>query len=127
MLKKLKLLLADDTLFTSILLCIIAILAFYLGRFSVGEGKAVSVPVVGQAAALPLPIVATTTATTTPLAPTAVTAETARYVGSKSGDKYHLLTCAGAKRIKEENKIYFLSQTDAEAAGYTPAANCPGL
>lgn len=50
-----------------------------------------------------------------------------RYVASKSGTKYHLLSCAGAKSIKEENKIYFATKEDAERAGYTPAANCKGI
>lgn len=48
-------------------------------------------------------------------------------VASKSGTKYHLPWCSGAKSIKEENKIYFDSIEAARAAGYTPAANCKGL
>lgn len=48
-------------------------------------------------------------------------------VVSKSGSKYHLLDCPGAKQMKEENKIEFESIEVAQAAGYTPAANCPGL
>ena len=50
-----------------------------------------------------------------------------RIVGSKSGTVYHLENCSGAKRIKEENKIYFSSAEEAEKAGNRPAANCPGL
>ena len=50
-----------------------------------------------------------------------------RFVASVSGTRYHLLSCPGAKQIKEENRIYFRSREDAEIAGYTPAANCPGL
>lgn len=49
------------------------------------------------------------------------------YVASKNGSKYHLAWCSGAQRIKEENKIYFNSQEEAERAGYAPAANCPGI
>lgn len=49
------------------------------------------------------------------------------YVASKSGTKYHLPTCAGAKQIKEENKIYFNTKEEAESAGYTPASNCKGI
>jgi hypothetical protein len=50
-----------------------------------------------------------------------------KYVASKSGTKYYLPTCSGAKRIKEENKVWFATVADATAAGLTPAANCPGL
>lgn len=50
--------------------------------------------------------------------------ETGAYVASISGSKYHRLDCPGAQSIKEENKIYFATASEAEAAGYTPAANC---
>lgn len=49
------------------------------------------------------------------------------FVASKNGTKYYLPSCGGAGRIKEENKVWFASKADAEASGYTPAANCPGL
>jgi hypothetical protein len=49
------------------------------------------------------------------------------FVASKSGTKYYLPSCSGAARIKEENKVWFSSAGEAAAAGYEPAANCPGL
>lgn len=49
------------------------------------------------------------------------------YLASKNGTKYYLPSCGGSKRIKEENKIWFDTKAEAEAAGYGPAANCPGL
>lgn len=48
-------------------------------------------------------------------------------VGSKTGKKYHFPWCSGAQRIKEENKIWFANEAEAKAAGFTPAANCRGL
>lgn len=53
--------------------------------------------------------------------------ESKRFVGSISGTKYHLPSCSSAKRIKEENKVYFATKEDAELAGYSPAGNCEGL
>lgn len=50
-----------------------------------------------------------------------------KYVASVKGAKYHAPWCGGAKRIKEENKIWFSSVEDAREAGYTPAKNCKGL
>lgn len=50
-----------------------------------------------------------------------------QYVASKSGSRYYLPWCSGASRIKEENKVWFASKEEAEAAGYTPALNCKGL
>ncbi len=47
-----------------------------------------------------------------------------RVVVSKNSNKYHFLWCSGAKRIKEENKIFFNSESEAISAGYTLAGNC---
>lgn len=49
------------------------------------------------------------------------------YVASKNGTKYHLPWCGSAKQIKEENKIWFATKEEAEASGYQPASNCPGI
>lgn len=50
-----------------------------------------------------------------------------QYVASKTGKSYHLPWCSGAKLIKEGNKIWFASKEEAEARGYAPAGNCPGI
>ena len=50
-----------------------------------------------------------------------------RYVASKSGTAYHFPWCPGALRIKEENKIWFETKEEAEKKGYKPAGNCQGL
>ena len=50
-----------------------------------------------------------------------------QYVASKSGTRYYLPWCSGAKQIKEENKVWFTSKEDAESKGYTPAKNCKGI
>jgi hypothetical protein len=44
-----------------------------------------------------------------------------KYVGSKNGTKYYTPGCSGAKRIKPENYIWFLTEDDAKLQGYTPA------
>ncbi len=56
-----------------------------------------------------------------------VIAEVKTYMASKNGTKYYLPTCGTAKRIKEENRVWFATKAEAESAGYGPAANCPGL
>ena len=38
--------------------------------------------------------------------------------------KYHFMWCSGAKRINEENKLWFENETTAQAAGYSLAGNC---
>ena len=49
------------------------------------------------------------------------------YVGSKNGKTYHLPWCAGAQRIKDENKVWFETKEEAISRGYTPAGNCKGI
>ncbi len=59
--------------------------------------------------------------------PNPVERGTGKYVASKSGAKYHLTTCPGARTISEANKIWFETKEEAEKAGYTPAATCKGI
>ncbi len=63
---------------------------------------------------------------TTPGA-TSTVSMTGKYVASRGGTTYHLLTCSGAKRISEKNKIYFQNKEEAERFGYKPAKNCKGI
>lgn len=49
------------------------------------------------------------------------------YMASKNGTKYYLPTCSSSNRIKPENRVWFATKEEAEASGYGPAANCPGL
>jgi hypothetical protein len=53
--------------------------------------------------------------------------QSGQYVAARTGKVYYLPWCGVAKRIKEANKVWFLTKADAERAGYTPATNCPGL
>lgn len=46
------------------------------------------------------------------------------YVGSVESDKYHKSTCRWAKKILEENRIYFSSKAEAAGAGYSPCGTC---
>lgn len=49
-----------------------------------------------------------------------------RVVVSKASTtkKYHYTWCPGAKQIKDENKVWFNSDKEAETNGYTLAGNC---
>ena len=49
-----------------------------------------------------------------------------RVVVSKASTtkKYHFTWCAGAKQIKETNKLWFETELLAQKAGYTLAGNC---
>lgn len=116
----------------AILILIVSCLSFYLGRSSMRQKP--------ESAIQTLPTVinstethqsfTSNTETSTPQTepkPLPVDDKQGTYVGSKKGTKYHLPWCAGAKRIKEENKIWFSTKEDAQKAGYTPATNCKGI
>ncbi len=49
------------------------------------------------------------------------------FVASKNGKKYYYAWCESANAIKEQNRVWFATQAEAEKAGYQPAANCRGL
>ena len=140
-----KYILKDDGFYYGSIIVLVSIISFGLGRWSMVDSIFDVIPhkiTVSQSASLGAIVGknASTTAsdaqkvpleqlktTVVPLLPAPVTSENALYVGSKSGEKYHLLTCPGAKQIKDENKIYFASKEDAMRNGYTPASNCKGI
>ncbi|NLD46481.1 MAG: MBL fold metallo-hydrolase [Clostridiaceae bacterium] len=49
---------------------------------------------------------------------------TGKYVGSIKSDKYHLPSCRYAQSIAPENQIWFDTEEEALAAGYTPCGVC---
>jgi hypothetical protein len=124
MYEKLKSFLADDAFFTVMLMILVGVISFGLGRQSSAEN------VRNATENQPAGVVFTESVPAEPVLPTVKPQKpisSAQVVASRSGTKYHLPTCPGAAQIKEANKIYFDSTELAEAAGYTPAANCPGL
>lgn len=52
------------------------------------------------------------------------TTQEGKYVGSKNSKKYHLPDCQYAKKIKEENQIWFKSVKEAQEADYQPCGAC---
>ena len=46
--------------------------------------------------------------------------KTGVFIASKNSKIYHLPDCSYAKKIKDENKIWFKSAKEAEKAGYSP-------
>jgi Metal binding domain of Ada len=133
MLQKLKSFLANDQLFYGVLLILIAVASFGLGRLSVTSQKSSEKPLISKEILTPAATIeavspaTTSKATVDPSSPPTRPHQSGVVVGSKTGTKYHLPDCPGAKRIKPANLITFESVEAAKAAGYTPASNCPGL
>jgi len=55
------------------------------------------------------------------LGDTGQAAEKGTFVSSRSGTKYYWPWCSWAKRIKPENQVWFKSEDEAKAAGYSPS------
>jgi len=46
------------------------------------------------------------------------------FFASNKGSKYYSLGCSAGKTIKQENRIYFTTGEEAQAAGYTLSSSC---
>ncbi len=112
-----------DTILAGIIITT-AIVSFVLGRYSV-INSVESGHVLSSNPPQILKVEDTTS--TSSSSPIANSVQNQQYVASKTGTKYHLPWCAGAKQMKEENKIWFNTKEEAEKAGYLPASNCKGI
>ena len=45
-------------------------------------------------------------------------------LASRNGTRYYFPQCSGASRISEANKVWFASEAEAKAKGYTLASGC---
>ena len=114
--KNIKQMLSDDVYFYTALVILVSVLSFGLGRMSLPDASVTHEPQVvlqeqSASAAVSLPVEQSVDVAQ-------------QLVASKKGTKYHLLTCPGAKQMNDDNKIYFASEAEAKAAGYTKAGNC---
>ena len=109
-------------LFLGMVIVLVALLAFGIGRLSVvGKREPVQIEYDPELANQTSVVNFAQTQTASVIS---ATQSKVSVVASKNSDKYHFSHCAGAKQIKEENKIVFQTVENAEAAGYTLAANC---
>lgn len=106
----------------SFIIVLVALGSFGLGRLSRISERQPTLPISGMTASAEK---AGTPATTE--APENAEEKEGFIVGSKSSKKYHFPWCSGAKQLKDSNKVFFADTAEAEAAGYTKAANCRGL
>lgn len=106
-----KQLVLDDTAFFGVLILLIGLASFGLGRFSVQPAK--------ETQAAHVHMVRSAESETAAARP-----KETRFVGSVNSDKYHAEYCTSAARIAETNRIWFDSEDEAQAAGYSRAGNC---
>lgn len=46
------------------------------------------------------------------------------FAGNRKLKIYGLLNCASGKRMKKQNRVFFVSETEALENGYRPCGNC---
>lgn len=133
--EKLKSFLADDALYSAGIVLLVGIGGFVLGQLSAVQTARHNSSSVNTLSLCPTPVLPLPTTVTAPASPSGLVANhittaagegvtPSQYVASKSGTRYHHVTCPGAKQIKDANKIFFDTIQQAEAAGYSKAANC---
>jgi hypothetical protein len=108
----------------ALIIVLVALLGFGLGRLSQGGERApINIEYDPKLSAfLSDPKAPTTPSTQAAAAVQAIAGR--EVVGSSKGAKYHYAHCPGAKQISEANKVVFTSPEAAEASGYTLAGNC---
>jgi hypothetical protein len=115
-----------DEIFISLLIVLVGVGGFLIGRLSLVDENKPEVRIL-SATAIRAEEALTGISNSPHIIETPSLKSGGQVVASKSGTKYHLPWCSGAKTIKEENKIWFASYEEARKAGYTPAANCKGI
>jgi len=109
----------NNELYLATIIILTAVISFGLGRLSkIREEK------------MPITIESSEISETIPLSTSNVDSGIKAdkiFVASKNGKKYYYAWCESANVIKEQNRIWFSTQAEAEKAGYQPAANCKGL
>ena len=124
-----------EELFLAVVILLVALVSFGLGRLSAlesgsgGELEVVSAPVTNEELAELIEKVRLAGEDKDKGEAASKVGESGpvEIVGNKNSKIFHRSDCSGARSMAEANKIYFASIEAAVAAGYRPAANCPGL
>jgi len=117
-----------DDLFLGLIIVLVALGSFGLGRLSKIEGSKTPIQFEN------LPENSTKAfenkdipATREVLPTNTLNATNSQIVGSKTGKKYYYPWCTGVQKISPSSLIHFSSKSEAESRGYTPSATCKGL
>lgn len=114
-------LLIKNDLFVIILIFLVGLASFGLGKLSSLERKKVPISILNNQEKTYASVLESLDTDRNQ------NGEKAIIVASKTGKKYYYSWCSGVNRIKEENKIWFNSTEEARARGLTPASGCIGL
>lgn len=120
-----------DRWVTGMIVVLLVAFGFLLGRWTSLTNTAVPIifqeaPGVKSSAASADELRALVTGTPAPALEQATvkgqTSAPGRFVASVNGKKYYRPSCPEVRRIKEENKVWFDSETEAKETGYEPSS-----
>ncbi len=112
------------TLINIIVIILVGICAFGLGRLSVESPKVdESVKITNASGIISRSKAQTSFSSGTETKSGEISLE-GQYVASKNGKLYYTKGCKGADRIKPENQVWFANSSEAEGLGYTRSASC---
>lgn len=115
--EKLKYLVSDQRIFYFFVFSLLLIAAFLLGRISV------QLVLIDQLPEAQITMTNSILYDETFTVPLSSTTDGSVYA-SINGTRYYGLDCSAGQRIETQNRLYFLTTTHAQAAGYTPSDRC---
>lgn len=116
----------DNTTFLYLFLIVgVGISAFGLGRLSVSNNPEKDTDIqINQTAGVYTKQTKIPTIKTSINTPQIQSNIEKNYVASKNGKLYYTVNCKGVNRIKEENRVWFDTASDAEKLGYSMSSSC---
>jgi len=104
---------------TVLIVILVGLGAFELGRLSKQTNtNDIKINYKGQEASLVVPTISKSSIDST-TSQSVENQNSGEYFASNRGKKYYPINCSAGKTIKQENRIYFSTTTQAETAGYT--------
>lgn len=101
---------------------LVALVAFGAGRLSAPEVVRNPVIIEESGASTPVNLLGTVSQTVSAPVGQGTAGAQGLFVASRGGTKYHWPWCAYGEKIKESNQIWFNSEKEAQATGYSPCA-----
>lgn len=103
-----------------IIIILVGLGSFELGRLSKNSSSGLKIEYPSQESN----ILESINQNQTKLAQNSTKSTSGNFFASNRGTKYYSLGCSAGKTIKEENRIYFATSTQAESAGYQLSSAC---
>ncbi len=109
----------QNDVFVILVLCMVSITSFTLGMMYERE-KVTALPSITTAPLTLTPITPQVAAT----AVQSVTSSNGKIIASKNGTRYYFSWCSGVSRIAVKNRVFFDTEAEAQAKGYSKAKGC---